>query len=229
MAEHIGIYLTNDKNVTIELPVSPEEVMLTLERNNETVEILKLGEVNRIGELKLQSITIDSFFAVKARNAQVTTASVVKDASFYLDFLKAWFNSKKAGKITVSTTKIDVRVTVEKLDWGFKKGNADEYVFTLELKEWRDYSAKKAPVVKKPTPPAPPKKPAPAQKIGIGSVVIVNGQLFRDSYGTGGGLIERNAKRKINFMAAGRAKPYHVTDMSGGWRGWVSAGSVRLA
>ncbi|HCS85296.1 MULTISPECIES: hypothetical protein [Lactococcus] len=226
MAEHIGVYLTNHQNKTIELPVSPEEVMLALERNNETVEILKLGEVNRIGEFLLQDISIDSTLPVKAKSAQVTTASVVKDASFYLDFMKAWFDSKKAGRFTISTTKINVRVTIEKLDYGFKNGNADEYAFTLSMKEWRDYSAKRAPVVPKPT---PPKKPAPPAKIGIGSTVIVNGQLHVDSYGGGPGQIERNAKRKINFIASGRSCPYHVTDMSGGWRGWVTAGSVRLA
>lgn len=225
MAEHIGVYLTDHKNKTIELPVSPEEVMLALERNNSTIDVIKVGEVNQIGENKLKNITIDSFIAVKARNAQVTTASVVKDASFYLDFLKAWFDSKKAGRITVSTTKIDVRVTVEKLDWGFKSGNADEYVFTLALKEWRDISLKAT--KKNISSPAKPKA-KPAAKIGVGSTVVVNGQLFTDSYGNGGGMVERNATRKINFLASGRKCPYHVTDMNGGWRGWVTAGSVKL-
>lgn len=225
MAEHIGVYLTDHKNKTIELPVSPEEVMLALERNNSTIDVIKVGEVNQIGENKLKNITIDSFIAVKARNAQVTTASVVKDASFYLDFLKAWFDSKKTGRIIVSTTKIDVRVTVEKLDWGFKSGNADEYVFTLELKEWRDISLK---ATKKNISSPPKLKAKPAAKIGVGSTVVVNGQLFTDSYGSGGGMVERNATRKINFLASGRKCPYHVTDMNGGWRGWVTAGSVKL-
>lgn len=225
MAEHIGVYLTDHKNKTIELPVSPEEVMLSLERNNSTVDIIKFGEVNQIGANKLKSITIDSFLAVKAKSSQVKTASVVKDASFYLDFIKTWFDSKKVGRITVSTTKIDVRVTVESLEWGFKKGNADEYVFTLELKEWRDITLK---ATKKNIAPPPKPKPKPSGKIGIGSTVIVNGQLHVDSYGGGPGQIERNATRKINFMASGRSCPYHVTDMNGGWRGWVTAGSVRL-
>ena len=230
MADHFGLYLTDHQNKTVEIPVAPEEVMLALERNNETVEIIKLGEVNRIKENKLKNISIDSSLPVNMRNAQYTTASSIQNtASFYLDFIKNWFDSKKAGRFTISTTAIDVRVTVESFSYGFKSGNIDEYVYTLQLKEWRDYTAKSVPVVPKPTPPPPPPKPAPPKKIGIGSTVIVNGQLHVDSYGAGPGQIERNATRKINFMAAGRVCPYHVTTMDGGWRGWVTAGSVKLA
>lgn len=224
---HFGVYLTNQNNKTIEIPVSPEEIMLSLARISDTVEIVNIGEVNRIKGKKLQEITINSSFPVDRKNTDYTTASTISGgASFYLDFVKNWFESKKFGRFTVSTTGINVRMTVEQFDYGFKKGNMDEYVYTLVLKEWREMTLR---VKNLPVPPPAKPVPAPTRKIGIGSTVIVNGQLFRDSYGTGGGLTERNATRKVNFLALGRSKPYHVTDMSGGWRGWVSAESVRLA
>ncbi len=224
---HFGVYLTNQNNKTIEIPVSVEEIMLSLERLSDTVEIVNIGEVNRIKGKKLQEITISSSFPVDKGNTHYTTASIIQGgASFYLDFIQKWFESKKFGRLTVSTTGINIRMTVDKFDYGFKNGNMDEYVYTLVLKEWREMTLR----VKNLPIPLPPKPiPAPTGKIGIGSTVIVNGQLFRDSYGAGGGLTERNATRKVNFLALGRAKPYHVTDLSGGWRGWVSAESVRLA
>lgn len=228
MAEHFGVYFTDDKNVTIELPVSPEEITLALERNNEIVEILKLGEINRIGEAKLKEISIASSFPVEPRNAQYTTANgTIHTAGYYISFFENWHNRKKAGRFTVSTTKLNIRMTIERFEYGFRKGNIDEYVYTLDLKEWKDYSARTVPVVPKPTPPPPPPRPAPPKKIGIGSTVIVNGQLHVDSYGSGPGQVERNAKRKINFINSGAPCPYHCTTMEGGWRGWVTAGSVK--
>lgn len=224
---HLGVYITDHNNQTIELPVAPEEVQLTWANSNETVDIINLGEINRIGGKSLERVTINSTLPVSMNNAQYTTAVSKKDTgSFYLSFMHAWQTSKKAGRFVVSTTGIDKKMTVESVDYGFKKGNADEYVFVLNLVEYREIALK---VKNIPIPPPPKPKPAPPAKIGIGSTVIVNGQLFRDSYGNGGGLVERNATRKINFIALGRAKPYHCTDLSGGWRGWVSAESVRLA
>ncbi|NEX52792.1 hypothetical protein GTP07_07110 [Lactococcus lactis] len=224
---HFGVYLTNQNNKSIEIPVSPNEIMLSLARLSDTVEIINIGEVNRAKGKGLLEITISSSFPIDRDNTHYTTAStILGGASFYLDFIKNWFESKKFGMLTVSTTGINIRMTVDKFEYGFKNGNMDEYVYTLVLKEWRALALR---VKNLPIPPPPKPKPAPAGKIGIGSAVIVNGQLFRDSYGTGGGLTELNATRKVNFLALGRAKPYHVTDMSGGWRGWVSAESVRLA
>lgn len=229
---HLGVYLTNDKNVTVELPVAPEEVKLALERNDSVVEILKIGEVNTLGEAKLKEIEISSSFPVNPKSGvHVITAGTVKKSDYYLQFIEDWWKSKKAGKLTISTTKINVKMTVDSFEYGFEKGNADEYVYTLKLKEWRDYGAVVIPVKKlaEPTPPPPPPRPAPPAQIGIGSTVIVNGQLFVDSYGNGGGVVEKDAKRKINFTALGRPKPYHCTTLDGSWRGWISADSVRLA
>ncbi|MFK4781363.1 hypothetical protein [Lactococcus petauri] len=227
MTEHFGVYVTDHNNKTIELPVAPSEVMLTWENTNDSVEIVNLGEINRIGTRRLERVTLELFIPVDTKNAHYTTATKIKDkGGEYISFLHAWQQSKKAGRFLVSTTGIDRRMTVEKIDYGFKGGNADEYVISLSLIEWRGITLRKKNV---PIPPPPKPKPAPPAKIGIGSTVIVNGQLHVDSYGGGPGQTERNAKRKINFIAQGRQCPYHVTDMSGGWRGWVTSSSVRLA
>ncbi len=226
---HLGVYLTNDKGQELELPVAPADVMMTLGSNNTVVDLQKLGEVNLLGGDKLNDVKISSSFPVNPKTANYTTATSLKNsADDYINFIKNWRASKKAGRLTVSTTGINIRVSVEQFDYGFQGGNQDEYIFDLELKEWRDVTVKTV-VITKPKPPAPPPRPAPPAKIGIGSTVIVNGYLYVDSYGNGRGLYEQNATRKINFMAAGRSKPYHVTLLNGGWRGWVDASAVRLA
>jgi hypothetical protein len=223
---HFAVYVTDHKNNTLELPVAPEEVLLSWENANETVEIVNLGEVSRIGGRKINEISIKSSLPINMKNAHYTTAQKLKNsADDYLSFFQNWLDSAQAGRLVVSTTSINRRMQVVRVDYGFVKGNMDEYVYTLVLRDYKEMTLRNKNL---PVPPPPKPKPPPAAKIGIGSTVIVNGQLFRDSYGTGRGLVERNATRKINFMALGRSKPYHVTMLDGGWRGWVSADSVRL-
>ena len=119
--------------------------------------------------------------------------------------------------------------TVEAFDHSIKDASGD-YYYTLELKQYREFNARYVTTVKKKVSEAKkiPVRPAPVtQTITTGCRVICNGQLHRDSYGSGPGVVEKNAERVVNFIAPGRAFPYHVTLLNGGWRGWVTAGSVR--
>ena len=50
-----------------------------------------------------------------------------------------------------------------------------------------------------------------------------------DSYGAKPGKTFTNYKGKVNFINKKGTHPYHVTTPSGGWLGWVTAGSVTLA
>ena len=63
-------------------------------------------------------------------------------------------------------------------------------------------------------------------KVTIGSTVIVNGRLHRDSYGQGAGKTLSNYRGKINFINEKGSHPYHVTDLNGGWLGWVRRSDV---
>jgi hypothetical protein len=305
MVEHYGIYFTTPDNTTVELPVMPAEISVDRVMDVLQHDVVALGEVDQIGQRKLNETTIDGIIPVNPRDKKLITAtSVLTTGSAYINLIEKWQDSKKPGRLVITGNRqISGRVTVSKFEWGMKDGNSNEYYFSLTIREWRDYAAKKLPVPKLPAvsgarfkvgdhvvltggantstdgirfpghlketwghivsvtrydfsvshytygvdfeyviwnvaeqdlakrPVAPAQgtpRPAPPQKIGIGSRVIVNGRLFRDSYGTGGGLTERNAERVITLIANGRAKPYHVALVGGGDRGWVSADSVRL-
>lgn len=126
---------------------------------------------------------------------------------------RGWVGTvKKVTRLKKRYSKSDYEYRVV---WGNGKNN-------VHIAE-QDLSAVKKAVAK-----SGKKRSAPAKKIGRGSRVIVNGQLHADSYGGGPGLTERNAERKISLIARGRKYPYHVTTLSGGARGWVSAKAVRL-
>lgn len=220
-----GIYITNySNNKTIELPVNPAEVLIKYETDDTSQTILNLGEINRLGDVKLTSVSIESTFP-KAETHYL--ASELKKPDTYINFLKNIQKKKQHVQFVVASTKISLTMTISSFEYGFKNGYDGEYTYTLQLKEYKEYKYKKITKTKKAS--SKKTKPAPAKKIGVGSIVYVNGRLHRDSYGSGPGVYEKNAKRKITYMAPGRAYPVHVALVNGGPRGWVKKSEVKLA
>ncbi|KAA8371100.1 hypothetical protein FE410_05265 [Leuconostoc carnosum] len=229
---HIGVYLTNHKNKTIELPVNPSDIAHEAALSNETKDISAVGEVNLIGGQKLREYEFSFLIPRYPKKTNYTTAEKIAfaDGVEYIKFIRNWQDSKKPGRILVTSGYMNLSMTVTSFKWAFVNGFDGEWVATIKLTEYRKIEFQKIAKkksVNKSTPKKGQQRPRPAKKIGIGSIVFVSGQLHRDSYGSGAGQTEKNAKRKINFVAPGRKYPYHVTTLSGGWRGWVSKNAVK--
>lgn len=227
MVQHLGFYLTNDANQTIELPINPAEVTVKYESDDKSETVVKLGEVNLIGEDKLQNISIESSFPIDPKEEHYTTSLDLMDsAQDYIDWIESARKLKKPIRLVISTTKISLKSTIASFEYGMKNGYDGEYIYTLALKEFRPYEAKKIGVQLQPEKTAE-ERPSPPKKVGMNSIVVVNGQLHRDSLGSGPGITEQNAKRKISLVAPGSKYPYHVTTLDGGSRGWVKESDVK--
>lgn len=234
------IFIEYDNRV-VAFPVNPKELMLQRAGNNETTEIVSLGEINMLKAAKLASVSFECFFPPNADASYVLTKGDFRAPNFYIDFIETIRKAKKPCRFIVSETKINLLASIETFDFGIKAGPAGEIYYTLELKEYVDYGVKEVKVtdyganrpktknvntgvsVTKPAPPAPAKK-----SVYAGCTVIVNGQLHRDSYGAGPGQWRRNFRGKINFINLRGSHPYHVTTMDGGWQGWVIASAVEV-
>ncbi|CAM3206510.1 phage baseplate protein [Lactiplantibacillus plajomi] len=228
MAKHVGIYLTDSKNSTFELPVNPEEIQISSETDDATETVVKLGEVNVLGEKKLRTVEIESILPVKTAGVNYVTATKpLSSAQKYIDRILKIQKSRKPVRLVLSGSKISLKMTIAKFTYGFKNANSDEYTYTLSLTEYRTYKARKMKITKKKVAKKGKGRSKPPKKIGRGSKVIVNGRLHLDSYGRAPGVTEHNAVRKVNFIAPGRACPYHVTLLNGGWRGWVKKSAVK--
>ncbi|WP_054678652.1 hypothetical protein [Lacticaseibacillus sharpeae] len=225
--EHVGVYITNSANKTVELPVAPAEFTTRSELGGDTVTILGLGEIRRLGMTKLRTATISNNFPLDPANSPWCTAEELLGSSDdYISFFQTAWKKQKPVRLVVSGTNLNMTAVITAFEYGPGKSSTVDVDYTLEFAEYHEVKALKTvikPVVAKKKAP----RPKPAKKIGVGSTVIVNGRLHRDSYGAGPGQTEHNATRKINFTAPGRKCPYHVTTLSGGWRGWVTAGSVK--
>ena len=225
-----GIFLTDYKtSKTIQLPVNPAELKLKYEGDNSSQSVVNLGEINRLGNLKLVGTTIESTLP-----CDVTTYVAddnLREPQFYINFIKKIQKSKGHMQFVVSNTKISMPMTVESFEYGFTDSYDEEYVYTLELKQYREFAAtkvSKSKKKKKKKSKKGKKRISPPKKFGVGSSVVVNGRLYMDSNGNGPGAYEKNAKRKVINIATGHKYPICV-GINGAARGWVKKSDVKKA
>lgn len=228
-----GIFLTDYKtSKTIQLPVNPAELKLKYEGDNNSQSVVNLGEINRLGNLKLVGITIESSFPCDATTYLADdNLDNLQDPQFYINFIKKIQKAKGHMQFVVANTKISMPMTVESFEYGFTDGYDEEYVYTLELKQYREFAAtkvSKSKKKKKKKSKKGKKRISPPKKFGVGSSVVVNGRLYMDSNGNGPGAYEKNAKRKVINIATGHKYPICV-GVNGAARGWVKKSDVRKA
>ena len=223
-----GVFLTSYKtSKTIQLPVNPAELKLNYENDDQSQTVVNLGEVNRLGNLKLVGITIDSVFP-KYKTTYLADDQP-EEPDYYIDWIKKIQKAKGLIRLVVATTKISMCMTIVSFNYGFEDGFDEEYKYTLELKQYREFEATKISKSKKKKKAKKGKKRvAPPKKFGIHSTVIVNGRLHLDSNGNGPGAYEKNAKRQVINIAKGHKYPICV-GINGIARGWVKKSDVKKA
>ena len=207
------------------LPVNPGAITVDVPGRNESNEVVKLGEITQFAAKGLKAIALDCFFPADKNNRLILSGSTFMPPTDFVTLIEKAMDDQQAIRLIVTDTKINLLASIESFQWSMVDSTGD-IEYSLSLKEYREYAAKFVKTVAKQV-SQQPARPVVSQEITIGSTVIVNGRLHRDSYGSGPGQTEVNATRKVNFIAKGRSHPYHVTLTSGGWRGWVTAGSVR--
>ena len=232
---NISFYFEYRNSQKVQLPVNPEKLSIQVPGNNSTTSIVGLGDINILKTPGLQKLSFESFIPAENAGSYVQAGATIYDASFYKDFFIAVKQQKEPINFIVSGLGITLQMAVEDFEYWWEGSDPDMH-FKLSLKEFKNHSAKIVEISssKKPSTPKATKKARKKdrkntpKKVAVGSKVRVNGRLHRDSYGSGPGQTEKNAIRKVNFIKKGRKCPYHVTTLSGGWRGWVTANSVEV-
>ena len=229
LMDGFGIFLTDyKKSKTIQLPVNPAELKLKYEGDNSSQSVVNLGEINRLGNLKLVGTTIESTFPCDTTT--YLADDNLQEPQFYINFIKKIQKAKGHMQFVVANTKISMPMTIENFEYGFADGYDEEYVYTLDLKQYREFAATKVSKSKKKKKKSKKgkKRISPPKKFGVGSSVVVNGRLYMDSNGNGPGAYEKNAKRKVINIATGHKYPICV-GVNGAARGWVKKSDVRKA
>jgi hypothetical protein len=229
------------------LPVAPSGIQLRIKNQNRTITLINEGEVNLLKSAGLTEISFTALFP-QVKYPFAKYKSGFRGAAFFLgelEKLKTRRDSK--GKLVpfqfiVSRAMpggrklFDTNMQVALEDYVIEEDKKDGFDLSvnIRLKQFRPYGTKiiqitDVPESSQPVAAVETQRPAPtAPPVGIGSSVIVNGTLHRDSYGDAPGRTLSNYNGKINFINMKGSHPYHVTNPQGGWLGWVLASAVRV-
>lgn len=215
------------------LPVNPEKFEVSGPGTNQVENVVELGDINILKLPGLRTVSIEAWIPKQYPSGAryIVQDAPQYNAQFYIDLLRAIQQQKEPITLVVSGLNVSIEMGIEQFDYRWE-GTDEDMWYKLSLKEWKAYEASVAEVstsTRFPTPRQPgTKRENTSGEISIGSKVIVNGRLYKSSTGASPGVTEKNATRLISHIAKGAPYPYHVTTLDGGWRGWVTAGSVRL-
>lgn len=135
-------------NQLIQLPVNPEELTISTEGNNSTVEVVKLGEINILKLPKLSTLSIECFFPIDDSAPYVLTkgTNFKKPAELVKFFSDAYYASSPVWMIVTGIdsgiVKKPLLLSIENFPNTYKGGGDDDTYYTLNLKQFKNYGSK---------------------------------------------------------------------------------------
>ncbi len=122
------------------LPVPPADFSVTKGNNNSTTLVEGLGEITLIGQKRLSTVSITSFFP--NNDYGFCQYSDYEKPYHYVELLEECLTNKESLVFFITETNIDMECSIESFAYGEKDGTGDVY-FTIELKEYTAISGKK--------------------------------------------------------------------------------------
>ncbi|OSA84109.1 LysM domain-containing protein [Clostridium botulinum] len=143
---YLGI---NDGEEGFVLPVLPEKIEFDEDGNNKTYDIINLGEINTINLPKLIEISFESFFP-KHKGPYVSSEQLF-EPSFYIAKIREWRDKKQKIRFifTGSPLEINDLFTIENFKPSEEGGEVGDVHYSIELKRYKNYAAKKVVIVNK--------------------------------------------------------------------------------
>lgn len=150
-----AIYLSfNNQEEGFRIPVNPESIEIKEGAQGKTYDIVgsgdQAGEINVIKSKKLLDISFSSIFP--ASHYPFVVAPLLEPMR-YVNFIKGWMRAKRpirfiyAGRVyNLADNKADINIaaSIESFTWKEVAGSPGDIEYSLELKEYRFYSALKA-------------------------------------------------------------------------------------
>lgn len=150
---YLGI---NDGEDGFILPVLPEKIEMDEGGDNKTYNIINLGEVNVINVPKLTKISFESYFP--SNRGPYVSAEKLFTPSFYIKKIQEW--RKKCIKVrfiftggpldSVFNTSLEVNniFSIENFKYEERGGEVGDIYYSLELKKFKNYAARKVDIKK---------------------------------------------------------------------------------
>jgi len=143
MSEY-GIWLSwNNQQQSFQLPVNPGSIEIGDGSNSTSYDIVGLGEINVIKSPKLTTYEFSSIFP--AQRYPFVTASKVFAPREYVDMIKGWMATKRPIRFVFTGPSFDINeaVSIESFDWKEIAGGGGDIEYTLKLKKYVFYEARR--------------------------------------------------------------------------------------
>lgn len=242
MENKYGLYIAHEGTV-VRLPVNPESYSSAKDNDNGSYNVLGVGPIMVPRTPKLLTVSWSGLLPGRAGMGAVLTAGAFQPPKFYIDFLQSAMDEKWIVRFVANRYMEDgahiFDTNMEALVTRFKSeergGETGDFYYDIALSEYRDYSPKTV----KLQPPAEEGQPAaataeatrsiPQGQLTVGQTVTVNGDCFYNSYGGEPHATLSGFRGTLSRIAAGPQRPYpcHITDESGGAKGWVKASQIQ--
>jgi hypothetical protein len=219
------------KGLVVQLPVNPESLAVGIKGGNKTTEVVNLGEVNLINLPKLSIIKLDSFFPNDSAGPYVVTKGRFDGPEFYINFFENIQKEKQPCRFIVSDTRVNMLVTIEDLTYAYVHGTND-IEYAISLKEYKVFKARTVILTTNTTTDTTVANVAtvdrPKTGFAIGDSVTVSGKYWASSYGDSPSNTFNKFNGKISHIVSStsRAYRYHITNITGGAKGWVAESQI---
>lgn len=149
MAKNHALYLSyNNQEDVFEFPVLPADLGPKRSGDGEGYEVYGLGKINAIKAPELAELTIKSRFPASWAPYLNVSVEELHEPSYYLNKIDKWWKTKRPVRLNYFGDSVDINmaVSIESFEWQEVAGAPGDIEFTLDLKEYRFYAAKKVQV-----------------------------------------------------------------------------------
>ncbi len=218
------------------LPVAPDKLVITSKSGNRTINLINEGQASVIKKAELMDVEFECLLPAE-RYPFARYPDGFKKPSFYIGKLEELKDAGRAFQFIVARNgaggvplfSTNMTVTLEDRRLTESAGDLFDVTAEIKLREYREFGTRIVKIEDGKARAAEDRAPSTVQTvpIGIGSEVIVNGRLYKNSYGAEPGRTLSNYRGKINYINMKGSHPYHVTTPQGGWLGWVLPEAVK--
>ncbi len=126
-------WLQKENDTKFQLSVKPSDYTVSVAHKNTTVNVVKLGDINLLGNTGLREIPLSSFFP--AQDYNFSNNSDRKEPQWYVDKIEEWRKANEPIRVIITDT-LNMECTIENFSWGERDATGDIY-YSLALKEYK--------------------------------------------------------------------------------------------
>lgn len=215
----------------VRIPVNPQELEIQNPSDNQTYYVFGKGEIVVPRKPALRVISWESFFPSWRTDPYVNREA--QDPGDYEKYFREAMAQRKKCRLIITRDGLfdtNIQCIVSNFTTTDRGGEPGDVYYSVELTEYRSYSAETVSVV---TPPATSaetaavaaeaERPVETPVMRVGATVIANGKYWYDSYGSKPFGTANNLTETVTRIAAGNPYPIHI-----GSRGWLQESQLQI-